>query len=201
MNKPRYTIEVWGHGVLLCGEDSCSVPIDAITAAAKLVPKEAVIDGGIAHHMREYHEKRNVVMCLGDLVEVTKWREEIEGDMLQRPMGGLPPWMRWWYGTNVGGSSATIAGVLGQFRPALDLGRGNTPKDAHDFLRCEMLLKVMPEWREKLCLVAEKYPAWGPVVARWAELEQAHPGLRNAILDECNKPAARGAAGTRPEGW
>jgi hypothetical protein len=64
-----------------------------------------------------------------------------------------------------------------------------------------MLLKVMPEWREKLCLVAEKYPAWGPVVARWAELEQAHPGLRNAILDECNKPAARGAAGTRPEGW
>jgi hypothetical protein len=159
--------------------------MDALQEAAKLVPENSVVDCGIAHHMRTWHEKPNLVVCVGEIAELRKWREEIAKELDART--NLARECRWWYGTDVGASSATIMGVLGQHWDALELGKGQTPRDADDFGRCERLLGVMPEWRDKLGLVADHYPAWKPIVERWAELEAADVNGRNAILEECGK--------------
>ena len=47
----------------------------------------------------------------------------------------------------------------------------NTPSDAGDFRRCLMLLEYIPEWRERLPEVAERFPAWRHIVEHWDELE------------------------------
>lgn len=45
------------------------------------------------------------------------------------------------------------------------------PHDPSDFLRCYWLLKLAPEWRQRLPELAERYPRWKPLVENWAELE------------------------------
>lgn len=49
----------------------------------------------------------------------------------------------------------------------------DVPYDPADFGRCYRLLKIAPpEWRANLAKVAARYPAWGPLVDRWDDLER-----------------------------
>jgi hypothetical protein len=75
--------------------------------------------------------------------------------------------LSWIVGEDTGISSRTIWAVMMGVRPE----RANVPIDPADFGRCYRLLKVAPEWRERLGEVAEAYPIWGPMVAAWDELE------------------------------
>jgi hypothetical protein len=75
----------------------------------------------------------------------------------------------WLTNGDTGISSMTIWSVMmgkpmkGGFGP-------DVPHDPADFGRCHRLLKVMPSWRDKLGLVAEKYPEWSALVEHWSEL-------------------------------
>ena len=40
----------------------------------------------------------------------------------------------------------------------------DVPHDPSDFRRCYLLLKLIPEWRERLDEVAERFPKWKPFV-------------------------------------
>jgi hypothetical protein len=80
-------------------------------------------------------------------------------------------WLASW---DTGISSKTIYHVLrgtpwsGPFRP-------DVPHDPDDFGRCYRLLKVAPpEWRANLARVAERFPAWAPLVARWDDLTRLY---------------------------
>lgn len=78
-------------------------------------------------------------------------------------------WLRSW---DTGTSSLTI---FCAFTGRHEFGPGvgpNVPHDPADFGRCYRLLKVAPpEWRAGLQRVAERFPQWAPLVARWGELE------------------------------
>jgi hypothetical protein len=45
---------------------------------------------------------------------------------------------------------------------------GHCPVDPSDFLRCLRALALIPDGRERLHLVAERYPQWEPTVANWS---------------------------------
>lgn len=76
-------------------------------------------------------------------------------------------WLASW---DTGISSLTIYAVF-TGRPVLRSGPG-VPHDPDDFGRCYRLLKVAPpEWRANLQRVADRYPEWAPLVARWSEIE------------------------------
>lgn len=46
------------------------------------------------------------------------------------------------------------------------------PSDPDDFNRCSMLIKAVPEWKEKLHLVAKLSKEWEIVVQNWDKLEK-----------------------------
>lgn len=74
-------------------------------------------------------------------------------------------WARSW---DTGMSSMTIY----NFMQTGLTQRAATPSDPSDFGRCYRLLKVAPEWRERLCEMAEAIEVWRPLVLVWAELEK-----------------------------
>lgn len=81
--------------------------------------------------------------------------------------GGVREWERSW---DTGISSRAIFDTFMGY--GLSSFGGGVPRDPADFGRCYRLLKVAPpEWRANLSRVAERYPAWRPLVERWAELE------------------------------
>lgn len=49
-------------------------------------------------------------------------------------------------------------------------GRCEHPHDADDFGRCYRLLRLVPEWREQMEVVAERFKSWGPLVREWGAL-------------------------------
>ncbi len=80
-------------------------------------------------------------------------------------------WRESW---DTGISSATIWSVAMDRRAFSDLPIGDVPKDPDDFGRCYRLLRAFPEWRAKLPQVADRYPAWKPLVERWDELTRLY---------------------------
>lgn len=103
----------------------------------------------------------------------------------------------WLSGNDTGLSSKTIMGAfLGTQVDSPDM-----PWDADDFGRCYRLLKLFPEWRNKLHVVSEKYPAFTPAERVWDLVETlyetgdyhlCHKVLqesRKKWIDESNSPA------------
>jgi hypothetical protein len=74
---------------------------------------------------------------------------------------------------HVGVSSATIWSAL-TGRPMPFGWTADIPLDPADFRRCQMLLSVIPGWRERLGEVATRYPVWERFVAAWSELEDLY---------------------------
>lgn len=78
--------------------------------------------------------------------------------------------IEWLMSDDCGTSSETICMVMTSSRP-LNHHLGSPPSDNADFGRCYRLLKHFPQWRSRLPEVAQRFPAWGPMVRAWGELE------------------------------
>lgn len=76
----------------------------------------------------------------------------------------------WSLSGDTGISSETIACIAMGITSEQRRWHFDTPGDADDFGRCYRLLKAVPELRDALPLVAEKFPKYGPLVAVWDEL-------------------------------
>lgn len=95
--------------------------------------------------------------------------EEGDGGQARFSYADAEEWLNSW---DTGISSLTIFQVMtGRQVLVGRLRHPDTPKDPADFGRCHRLLKVVPEWRERLGEVAEQHPEWAPLVERWSELE------------------------------
>jgi hypothetical protein len=77
--------------------------------------------------------------------------------------------LQWRAGRDTGTSSETIWAVMLGVTPTYP----DVPYDPDDFGRCYRLLEAVPEWRDRLHLVADAYPksAWPKLVDAWSELE------------------------------
>lgn len=79
-----------------------------------------------------------------------------------------PKAMQWIVGHDTGTSSKTIWAVMMMAQPE----DADVPYDPDDFGRCYRLLKLIPEWRTRLDLVAMTYPAWMALVREWDRLTE-----------------------------
>lgn len=178
MNAIRYTIEVWPHGWTLSGQNG--IPASALGDCIKLFPKSAVIDNGIASHLRRTGHP-NVVMTIGIPNELKLWRAEIVASLAD-----MPKLTQWWLGVDVGLSSAAIFAVFSSLHQsdAANFSNGAVPLDSADFGRCMRLIEKFPEWRDHLNKVADAYPEtkWPSIVARWDELEKLDAPAVTKIL-------------------
>lgn len=146
--------------------------MDALKDCEQLFPKEAILDFGIAHHLRSA-KRSNAVYCVAIPDDAKLWRAEIE-----KTLAALQPQERWWTGLGVGSSSAAIFAVFcdGRWKfEAQEFSRGAVPGDSADFDQCRKLLETFPGWRRDLAKVADAYPStkWPLLVAKWGELETA----------------------------
>lgn len=78
--------------------------------------------------------------------------------------------MEWIVGRDTGTSSQTIWSVMVSAKPT----RADVPYDPDDFGRCYRLLRLIPEWRARLHLVAEAHPTWTALVREWDSLTEAY---------------------------
>ena len=46
----------------------------------------------------------------------------------------------------------------------------NHPSDPDDFRRCELLLRAVPDFRERFADMADESPVWLALVRRWGEI-------------------------------
>lgn len=195
-----YTIERHTHGWLICAASGQrGVPMNAVDECMPMFPRHsggAVFDAGIVHHYDTLNYRQRVVFAVTTPEGSKLWRAEIEAYIARIKH----PHDRWWYGVDVGTSSASIFGVLCPStlcdnwakEEATRHGNGSTPADADDLGRCLRLIALFPEWRDRLDEVAAAYPgtAWPRIIDRWGELEKADAKTQCYILNECRTPKA-----------
>lgn len=104
----------------------------------------------------------------------------------------------WIVGNDTGASSETIWAVMMGVRPSGSFA-GWPPSDQYDFGRCHRLLMQFPAWRARLPEVAEAYPAWKYLVAKWGVLTAMYmvhedreyaPGFSETLRDLTQKAYA-----------
>jgi hypothetical protein len=84
-------------------------------------------------------------------------------------------YLAWFAGTDIGISSKVIwLTMMGMPMQLLGWPRPSPPQDPSDFGRCYRLLNRFPEWRQRLPEVAEKYPAWRPMIREWEKLTEMY---------------------------
>ena len=79
--------------------------------------------------------------------------------------------LQWIVGHDTGTSSITIWSVMNGVE---EYYRQGIPLDVDDFGRCVRLLVRVPEYRDRLQEVANKYPEWQPIIDDWKELERLY---------------------------
>lgn len=77
---------------------------------------------------------------------------------------------QWAQSWDTGSSSLTIYNFFRSIG-GRDGDRAEVPHDPSDFGRCYRLLKVAPEWRERLSDLGVAIPKWDRLVADWSSLE------------------------------
>lgn len=159
----------------------------------RMFGKKSFLHPGIAHHINTdpYYchvgYDRVVVVVIPSAKDGAAWEKWITNHLADRYPDD--PEARWWYGFDVGASSATLFGVLAG-RLAGDVrfvfNRAATPQDAADLGRCHRLLAQMPHWKTRLPEVAARHPDthWPAIIARWDELERVTPEIQTLILRE-----------------
>ena len=91
----------------------------------------------------------------------------------------------WLANGETGISSKTIHAVLtgmvdnAVFNTSPSWFRYDVPHDPSDFRRCYLLLKFIPEWKQRLHEVAERFPKWKPFVEQWDELTRLYEDERD----------------------
>ena len=68
---------------------------------------------------------------------------------------------------------------------------GDTPNDPNEFRKCYLLLRLIPEWRERFPRVSVPFPAWRPFVENWDELTEIFETGRENISEMGLKLYAR----------
>ena len=100
-----------------------------------------------------------------------------------------PDWLR---SGDVGLSSKTIfATFMDRWDILGDHRHGYAPADSDDFGRCHRLLLRYPEWRRDLHKVAEKCPAFAPLVPIWSELDALFVEKRYVELNKMIRTATQ----------
>lgn len=89
-------------------------------------------------------------------------------------------------------SSSTIFAVMTeaiQYEDVFprDWARFNVPHDPSDFRRCYLLLKLIPEWRERLEEMADDFPKWRPFVDSWDKMTALYEQERENPKGRCPK--------------
>lgn len=116
-----------------------------------------------------------VVVAEGLLAAISRGPEELP---MPPPLSSpfLARWDWWLQHGDCGRSSMTISHALHGVPtvPSKVLPGPAVPYDADDLRRCVQLLDLLPEWRDRILEVGDRVPAWRPMVARWAELEQVY---------------------------
>ncbi len=84
------------------------------------------------------------------------------------PTNSLTQWLQ---SGDIGISSCSIFTAITKRIAPFTRDNDNWPKDPSDFGRCFRLLERFPTWRTELKQVSLKYPAWGPMIDVWPELE------------------------------
>ena len=103
----------------------------------------------------------------------------------------------WLANGETGISSKTIHAVLTGmvdntvFNTSPSWFRYDVPSDPSDFRRCYLLLKFIPEWKQRLHEVAERFPKWKPFVEQWDELTQLYEEERENVDGKARKLYAR----------
>lgn len=181
-NTPKYVVERHEHGWLICSAPhQAGLPLDCLSEVGALFSRKAVMLTGVG----DYYQKSGrakVVFAIAEPAAGERWISEIRADLAT-----LPPQEAWWFGVDVGMSSAAIFAVFCDetFKNAAhEFANGATPRDADDFGRCVNLLRLFPEWKSQLHRVAEAYPktGWPRIVARWSELESSDATTCSGIL-------------------
>lgn len=106
----------------------------------------------------------------------------------------LREWASSW---DMGVSSATIYRAFTGHPPAAWSGSwpNDAPYDDADFGRCVRLLDIVPEWRSRLDELAQKAPAFAPLVPEWARLEELHrAGKSSEVYAEIKRLRAGGGS-------
>lgn len=188
--KPTFTVEHWPHGQLVCAPPGeAGIQLRAVSDYLNKLPPGFCLSNGIVHHYRQSGRQYGATVALGTAEGISKWKEDITTWLLDRK-----PETQWWWGTDVGRSSAVIFSVLGPpCLAAYYYGNGAVPVDAEDFGRCLRLLALFPVWRERLHEVAQAWPLtpWPRITTRWDELAALEAEKQTALLDELNRPEAR----------
>lgn len=90
-------------------------------------------------------------------------------------MALTPKQEEWLFSSDTGTSSLTIfETITGHTLESPRRFGWTPPADSDDFGRCRRLFERFPEWRSKLGEVADRHPAWRPVVEAWDRLERLH---------------------------
>lgn len=98
-----------------------------------------------------------------------------------------------WAAHGEGGvSSNTIFAVMTgtmQYEKVFPRGwwRFDVPHDPSDFRRCYLLLKLIPEWRERIGEMAEAFDKWRPFVDHWDEMTALYEQERENAKGMCPK--------------
>lgn len=79
----------------------------------------------------------------------------------------------WIESRDVGVSSVTIWSVM-TCKPSPLRGEYDAPHDSADFGRCYRLLKIVPQWRNRLNEVAAACPSFAPLVPEWGRLTEMY---------------------------
>jgi len=102
--------------------------------------------------------------------------------------------INWITGNDTGISSKAIWSVM---MGAASFSNTDVPHDPADFGRCYRLLKLFPEWRNRLDEVATAFPKWGPMVREWDHMEYLYEkdkatgrcsdlyDFMQSLMDEC----------------
>lgn len=182
------------------------VPIEAFSDVEKLLPKKsAVMDAGIAHSLRQTEIGEIVFVACPNGKAAEEWRERIERELESKFPADTP--QRWFLGTDVGASSATIFFALTKYEKGNPVSShyfgvriGSTPQDIDDFGRCYRFMKRFRslDFDARIAEVGELFPAWIPFVNSWAALCDAYSqrerdpkGTLQAEIDKLNKQGGK----------
>lgn len=112
--------------------------------------------------------------------------------------------MGWLLGDDTGISSRTIMAVM-MGETVTSIGGPGVPQDPADFGRCWRMLRLFPEFRERLSEVAQKYPAWTGLVREWdtltAMFEKAKGAGETRMSDLYQKMQDLVDEGRLADGW
>lgn len=172
------------HGLSVHSGAERGISIGAFSEVSDIVNRcipGAMVFPGIAHHLNEARylggngcgfDAGPCVFAWADAGEGGKWILQIKEDNEKRYPSREG---RWWNGTDVGASSASIFAFFTKSPQAAHYLRGmdkSLPQDAGDFGRCKRLLDIFPEWKDRLQEFAQESPGWKKLADKWDELEK-----------------------------